>query len=257
MVSHLPLAARRTFTIMNKIQQAISSYNSRSQHPFSPKAVLFDMDGVLYDSMPHHAIAWTESMAKFGINMTKQDAYATEGARGFDTVRAMAKREKGIDISEDKAREVYEEKSRIFHSMPDAPVFAGVKELMQKIAASGLSVNVVTGSAQRQLIARLQDDFGEWLSPDHVTTAYDVTHGKPAPDPYLAGLRKAGGLQPWQGIVVENAPLGVHAGVAANVFTIAVNSGPLPDSALANEGCDLLYPSIMELLADWDAIVGA
>ena len=49
---------------------------------FRPKAVLFDMDGVLYDSMPNHAIAWQESMAKFGIHMTADDAYATEGARG-------------------------------------------------------------------------------------------------------------------------------------------------------------------------------
>ena len=44
---------------------------------FSPKAVLFDMDGVLYDSMPLHAIAWQESMKKFGIHMTTADAYAT------------------------------------------------------------------------------------------------------------------------------------------------------------------------------------
>ena len=53
----------------------------------SPKAVLFDMDGVLYDSMPNHAIAWQESMARFGIQMSADDAYATEGARGVDTIR--------------------------------------------------------------------------------------------------------------------------------------------------------------------------
>ena len=51
------------------------------------KAVMFDMDGVLYDSMPHHAIAWQESMKRFDINMTADDAYATEGARGVDTIR--------------------------------------------------------------------------------------------------------------------------------------------------------------------------
>ena len=54
---------------------------------FCPKAVLFDMDGVLYNSMPNHAVAWEESMKKFGINMTSSDAYATEGARGIDTIR--------------------------------------------------------------------------------------------------------------------------------------------------------------------------
>ncbi len=239
---------------MNDITQAISSYNSHSPHPFSPHAVLFDMDGVLYDSMPGHAIAWTESMAKFGIHMTKHDAYATEGARGFDTVRQMVKREKGIVISEEEAKLMYAEKGRIFHSLPEAPIFDGVKELMQRIVDCGMTVNVVTGSAQKQLIARLHDDFGQWLAPDHITTAFDVKHGKPAPDPYLAGLRKAGNLKPWEGIVVENAPLGVAAGVAAGIFTIAINSGPLPDSSLLDAGCNLLYQKMTELLNDWDKI---
>ena len=70
-------------------------------------------------------------------------------------------------------------------------------------------------------------------------------HGKPAPDPYLMGLSKAGGLQPWEAIVVENAPLGVRAGVAAQIFTVAVNTGPLPDEALWQEGADLVMPDMV------------
>lgn len=244
------------------IAKAIKDYNARFGVKFHPKAVLFDMDGVLYDSMPHHAIAWQQSMAQFGINMTKHDAYATEGARGFDTVREMVKRQKGIDISEEEAKKIYAVKSKIFHAMPEAPVFDGVRELMQKIVDDGLSVNVVTGSAQKPLIDRLHVDFGKWLNPEHVTTAYDVKHGKPDPDPYLTGLRKASTqlpsgeeLQPWEGIVVENAPLGVRSGVAAHIFTIAINSGPLPDSALLNEGCNLLYQKMTELLGDWEQII--
>lgn len=180
---------------MMDIQQAINSYNTTSGVEFHPKAVLFDMDGVLYDSMPHHAIAWQKSMAQFGINMTAHDAYATEGARGFDTVKMLVKQQKGIDISDEKAKEMYGVKSNIFHAMHEAPIFEGVKELMQRITDAGLSVNVVTGSAQKPLIARLHHDFGQWLAPDHITTAYDVTRGKPDPDPYLTGLRKAGNLE--------------------------------------------------------------
>lgn len=45
------------------------------------------MDGVLYNSMPNHAVAWQESMKQFDIHMTAADAYATEGARGIDTIR--------------------------------------------------------------------------------------------------------------------------------------------------------------------------
>ena len=38
------------------------------------KAVLFDMDGVLFDSMPNHALAWSEGMKKYGLPMTKEEA---------------------------------------------------------------------------------------------------------------------------------------------------------------------------------------
>ena len=67
---------------------------------FRPKAVLFDMDGVLYNSMPNHAVAWQKSMAQFGINLTAEDAYATEGARGIDTIKKFASMQLYKDISD-------------------------------------------------------------------------------------------------------------------------------------------------------------
>ena len=208
---------------------------------FRPKAVLFDMDGVLYDSMPNHAIAWQQSMATFGIHMTAHDAYTTEGARGVDTIRNMVKAQQGRDIDEAEAQRMYDEKARIFHSLPETPIMPGIRELMEQIKAKGMGIGVVTGSGQRPLINRLITDFADFFDKNHITTAYDVKHGKPAPDPYLAGLAKMGDLNPWEAIVVENAPLGVHAGVAAHIFTIAVNTGPLPDEVLKNEGADLLF----------------
>ena len=103
---------------------------------FSPKAVLFDMDGVLYDSMPLHAIAWQESMKKFGVHMTTADAYATEGARGIDTIRLFVKQQQGKDISLEEAQCMYDEKTRLFHAMPEAPIFDGVFSIMEKIQRS-------------------------------------------------------------------------------------------------------------------------
>ena len=222
---------------------------------FCPKAVLFDMDGVLYDSMPLHAIAWQESMKKFGIHMTTADAYATEGARGIDTIRLFVKQQQGKDISLEEAQRMYDEKTRLFHAMPEAPIFDGVFSIMEKIQRSGMTVNVVTGSGQRPLIERLLHDFGQYLDEDHITTAYDVKRGKPYPDPYLTGLRKAGNLQPNEGIVVENAPLGVRAGASAGIFTVAINSGPLPDVSLLDEGANVLYDTMTQLVDDWDNYV--
>ena len=221
---------------------------------FSPKAVLFDMDGVLYDSMPHHAIAWQESMKRFGIDMTEADAYATEGARGIDTIRQIATRQ-GKEVSLEEAQRMYDEKSRIFHEMPDAPIFDGVFDMMEKIKRTGMTVNVVTGSGQRPLIRRLLNDFGRYLDENHITTAYDVKRGKPYPDPYLMGLQKAGNLKPFEGIVVENAPLGVRSGVSAGIFTVAINSGPLPDKVLLDEGADVLYDKMTQFRNEWDNFI--
>lgn len=218
---------------------------------FEPKAVLFDMDGVLYDSMPHHAIAWQQSMALFGIHMTEADAYATEGARGIDTIRNMVRQQRDEEITLERAQEMYDEKTRLFHAMGEARVMPGVRELMEQMHRQGLSIGVVTGSGQRPLINRLVTDFAEFLDERHIVTAYDVQRGKPNPDPYLMGLQKMGGLQPWEAIVIENAPLGVKAGTAARIFTIAVNTGPLPDHILLEAGADLLFPKMTVLAEEW------
>jgi len=216
-----------------------------------PRAVLFDMDGVLYDSMPSHAIAWQESMARFGIHMTADDAYATEGARGVDTIRQMVKRQQGRIIDEAEAQRMYDVKTEIFHSLPEAPVMPGVQQLMQQITADGIQCGVVTGSGQRPLIHRILSDFGAYVDEAHITTAYDVKRGKPAPDPYLTGLRKAGGLQPFEALVIENAPLGVRAGIAAKIFTVAVNTGPLPREELLLAGANLIFDSMLEFSESW------
>ena len=229
--------------------------NKHGFEAFCPKAVLFDMDGVLYDSMPRHAVAWQQSMASFGIEMTAHDAYATEGARGIDTIRNMVLRQQGRAISLDEAQRMYDVKTRIFHSMGEPPLMPGILDLMREIHADGLAIGVVTGSGQRPLIDRLMRDFGQYIAEEHIVTAYDVEYGKPAPDPYLAGLHRMGDLQPWEAFVVENAPLGVASGVAARCFTIAVNTGPLPDETLTNQGADLLFPKMTSLAEKWPVLI--
>ena len=150
---------------------------------------------------------------------------------------------------------MYDVKTEIFHRMPVAEIFPGVLPLMQKIKDAGITIGVVTGSGQRPLFKRLLNDFDGFLTEDHIVTAYDVERGKPNPDPYLMGLRKAGNLQPWQGIVVENAPLGVRAGVAARIFTVGINSGPLPDAALADQGANIVLQRITELCDQWEQFI--
>ena len=54
--------------------------------------------------------------------------------------------------------------------------------------------------------------------------------------------------------IIANAPLGVQAGVAAGIFTIAVNTGPLPDQVLWDEGANLLFPSMPAFNENWEIL---
>ncbi|MBQ9652278.1 MAG: HAD-IA family hydrolase [Prevotella sp.] len=231
-------------------QFSILNYkNKHGFEHFEPKAVLFDMDGVLVNSMPLHAIAWQKSMATFGLKMTAEDAYMTEGARGIDTIRIMVRRQQNREIDEQEAQRMYDEKARIFATMKKPRLMYGARSLLRELKKRGMQVAIVTGSGQRPLINRLLKDFGEFIDEEHLVTAYDVKRGKPHADPYLLGMKKCG-THPWETVVVENAPLGVKAGVAAKAFTIAVNTGPLPDSALLESGADILFSSLNRLLVE-------
>ena len=67
-------------------------------------------------------------------------------------------------------------------------------------------------------------------------------------------MQKAG-VNPWEAIVVENAPLGVRSAVAANIFTIGVNTGPLPNKMLTDEGASLVFNKMQDLADNWGNIM--
>ena len=117
-----------------------------------------------------------------------------------------------------------------------------------------MTICVVTGSGQKPLIKRLKRDYGDFLDEKHIVTAYDVTRGKPHPEPYLKGLEKCGGLNPWEAVVVENAPLGVEAAVNARIFTICVNTGHLSVELFEERRADLIFENMMQLNRQWSAL---
>lgn len=223
---------------------------------FTPKAVLFDMDGVLYNSMPNHAYSWHNSMASFGIEMSEADAYAYEGMRGVETIKKIVKEQRGIEITDEESQRMYDEKSRIFSTRLQAEIMEGVIDLQRKIKACGMKIVVVTGSGQHSLLEKLTHDFSGLIEPGMIVSSFDVTRGKPDPMPYLKGMEKAG-VNPWEAIVVENAPLGVRAAVAARIFTVAVNTGPLPNKMLADEGANLIFDRMPDFRDNWEKLVKA
>ena len=130
------------------MKEAINRYLAKHGFgQFSPKAVLFDMDGVIYDSMGNHAVSWHDSMEDYGLEMPYEAAYQYEGMRGVETIKTLARQQWNEVLSDEKAQEMYAHKSAAFAERVKthpAPVMPGIKELMQQIKADGLKICVVT-----------------------------------------------------------------------------------------------------------------
>ena len=92
---------------------------------FTPKAVLFDMDGVIYDSMPNHAVSWHKAMAEYGLDMPLTGAYQYEGMRGVETIKLLTGQQRGKMVSDEEAKVMYAEKSRIYAECPEASKMPG------------------------------------------------------------------------------------------------------------------------------------
>lgn len=217
------------------------------------KAVLFDMDGVLFNSMPYHAEAWHQVMKSHGLTLSREEAYMHEGRTGAGTINIVFQREMGRDASLEEIDSIYKEKSILFNSYTEAERMPGAWKLLQQVKADGLVPMVVTGSGQLSLLERLEHNFPGMFQKELMVTAFDVKYGKPNPEPYLMALQK-GGLKADEAVVVENAPLGVEAGHKAGIFTIAVNTGPLDGQVLLDAGADLLFPSMQALSDAWNEL---
>lgn len=212
------------------------------------KAALIDMDGVLYDSMKYHTLAWQRMMHEYGVECDRDEFYLYEGMTGAATIDLIFRREKGHGVSDEQIREMYHRKTEIFNEYGVKETMTGAADMIRALQEAGVKTILVTGSAQGSLLGRLDEDYPGVFPVERRVTALDVKHGKPDPEPYLKGLEKAG-VAPDEAIVIENAPLGVRAGVGAGLRTMAVTTGPIPREAFEAEHPTAIYASMPEFAA--------
>jgi HAD superfamily hydrolase (TIGR01509 family) len=187
------------------------------------------------------------------LDLSREEAYLHEGRTGAGTINLLCKRHWNREASPEELQTIYHEKTVEFNKYPSARRMPGATELLSKIKDKGLTASVVTGSGQTSLLNRLEKNFPGMFCPELMVTAFDVKHGKPNPEPYLMALAK-GNRQANEAIIIENAPLGIEAGIKAGVFTVAVNTGPLADSVLMDAGAGLLFPSVQALADAWEDV---
>jgi len=208
------------------------------------KAILFDMDGILFDSMPNHVQSWYETMLAMGITAPKEEYYLHEGRTGRTTIQLYFNRFFDRDATDEEIQTIYAQKvQRFVESGIQTKPIPGALDVLQKVKVMGLQRILVTGSGQKSLFEELEIYYPDYFDKSRLVTAYDVQHGKPHPEPYLMGLKK-GNLLPEEAIVIENAPLGIESARAAGIYTVGVNTGPLPDSVLWEAGANIVYPSM-------------
>ena len=213
------------------------------------RAYFFDMDGVLFNSMPHHAIAWEEVMKEHDLSFTAYDCYLNEGRTGESVIREAMWKARNRDATPDEIKQIYTEKSERFNLLAQQAggtvVIDGVAEVLRYVQSTGSQIWVVTGSGMRSLLDNLNNALPPVFQRDRMITAFDVTHGKPSPEPYLKAWERSG-LQKEQCFVIENAPLGIRSGKAAGLTVYAVNTGILTREDLAQ--ADQVFDSMAELL---------
>ncbi len=210
------------------------------------RAFFFDMDGVIFNSMPHHAIAWERAMNRYGFDFKAYDAYLNEGRTGASVINEYFERTHNRKATKEEIDRIYGAKTDEFNSMGMPEPIDGIYDVLKALQKRDIQIWIVTGSGQDSLMARLNRHFPGIFSREHMITAHDVHIGKPDREPYWLALTRSG-LQPQEAIVVENAPLGVRSGKAAGLYTIAVNTGPLNRQVLIDAGADIVLQDMKEL----------
>jgi HAD superfamily hydrolase (TIGR01509 family) len=188
------------------------------------EAIIFDLDGVLVNSMPYHVRSWQEAFERVaGIRVSKRDIYLLEGMRGAELIAKILADKNGEHVSEELVESVNQEKNRVFRSMEKSAPFAGLEKGLDRIVCPKA---VVSGSAKDDVEAMLGDGFGRHKFAA-VVTADDIDRGKPDPAAFLEAARRIRS-RPSSLLVIENAPLGALAARKAGMQCyVALNNSPL------------------------------
>jgi beta-phosphoglucomutase len=191
------------------------------------KAILFDLDGVILDSMGHHADLWEEILAEEGLHVSRDFILEHEGALGPDILLKFMI-EAGLiqeeppdlharmqDMLNRQARRYIAERAPLVRPYPHSGGLLAALERM------GLPCALVTSSRRDVVAGCLPDELRRRFTA--LVTAEDVPRHKPYPDPYLSGAA-ALGLTPEACLVVENAPAGIASARSAGATCFAVTT---------------------------------
>lgn len=180
------------------------------------RAIVFDFDGTLADTMADHFRAWQAVMVEYGIRLVGEDYLPLEGVRVADLPRRFFEKY-GQPVRDEET--VAQKKEQYYLAHHRFAFYPGVEECIRQLRERGVPMAVVTAGLSERLKRSVPSGFLEQFTA--MVTGEDTTEGKPSPQPYLRGAQKLG-VRPEECIVVENAPIGIESAKRAGAYCIAL-----------------------------------
>ena len=207
------------------------------------KAVIFDMDGVIFDTEKVYLDIWIEVFEKYGYKMTKE-LYVNVMGTGRKNVIKTFLENFGDDLPIEK---MYEEKdNQLFYIIENQgiPLKEGVKELFSMFKEKNYKIALATSAKRERVEKQIKD---KWLkeSFDAIVCGDDVEKGKPSPDIFLKAAKKID-VEPENCFVVEDSPAGIKAAFSGGMKGIHVEDLKAADEDILKY-CEKNFKNLQEI----------
>lgn len=183
------------------------------------KAVIWDLDGTLINSVDYHWAAWRGTMAAEGISFTFAEFVSDFGKRNDEILRSRMR----ADLPDDEVARISLDKEQRYRALvreQGLELLPGAQHWLEQLKADGWLQALGTSAPRGNIDAVFATtDIERFFAA--VMSSEDVKQGKPAPDVFLAAAKKVG-VEPANCIVIEDAPAGIAAGRRAGMRTIGV-----------------------------------
>ena len=207
------------------------------------KAVIFDMDGVIFDTEKVYLDIWIEVFEKYGYKMTKE-LYVNVMGTGRKNVIKTFLENFGDDLPIEK---MYEEKdNQLFYRIENQgiPLKEGVKELFSMLKEKDYKIALATSAKRERVEKQIKD---KWLkeSFDAIVCGDDVEKGKPSPDIFLKAAKEID-VEPENCFVVEDSPAGIKAAFSGGMKGIHVEDLKVADEEILKY-CQKNFKNLQEI----------
>jgi phosphoglycolate phosphatase-like HAD superfamily hydrolase len=213
------------------------------------RGVIFDIDGTLLDSVDLHARAWQETFRHFGHQIPFAEIRQQIGKGADKLIPHFLSPDESRNLGDDLNKYRAELWKRDY--LPRVKPFPRVRELFQRILEDGKKIALASSAKGDELktykkIAGIEDLVHEETSSD------DVERSKPDPDIIHAAIAKLQGFSPEELIMVGDTPWDALAANKAEVPTIGVLCGGVPEEQLREAGCLAIYRDPADLLTRYE-----